>query len=153
MAEENASDPIEKTKVGRPGGQTVLGHLQGFTLHGLEDGFERYGALVASHPLKVITACLVLTLSCGSGLYWFRAENEGQNIFLAEVLCNARSSSVGLLFANCVALKKTAANLLHSVIPVLRIRIRDPVPFLHKKPGWVKIQDPRSGMNIPDHIS
>ncbi len=78
MAEENASDPVEKTKVGRAGGQTVLGHLQGFTLHGLEDGFERYGALVASHPLKVITACLVLTLSCGSGLYWFRAENEGK---------------------------------------------------------------------------
>jgi hypothetical protein len=98
MAEENASDPVEKTKVGRPGGQTVLGHLQGFTLHGLEDGFERYGALVASHPLKVITACLALTLSCGSGLYWFRAENEGQKIFLVKVLHTARSSFVSVYF-------------------------------------------------------
>jgi hypothetical protein len=116
MAEENASDPVEKTKVGRPGGQTVLGHLQGFTLHGLEDGFERYGALVASHPLKVITACLALTLSCGSGLYWFRAENEGQKIFLAKVLHNARSSFVSIYFLKIVSLeeKKIAAILLHS---------------------------------------
>ncbi len=40
---------------------------------------------------------------------------------------------------------------------VLRIRIRDPVPFLSLDPGWVKSQDPDlgfgSGMNIPDHIS
>ncbi len=36
--------------------------------------------------------------------------------------------------------------------PVLRIRIRDPVPFRPRDPGWVKNQDPDpgsgSGMNI-----
>ncbi len=31
--------------------------------------------------------------------------------------------------------------------PVLQIRIRDPVPFLSRDPGWVKIKDPGSGMN------
>jgi hypothetical protein len=38
---------------------------------------------------------------------------------------------------------------------MLRIRIRDPVPFWPLDPGWVKNQDPRSGsgMNITDHIS
>jgi hypothetical protein len=40
---------------------------------------------------------------------------------------------------------------------VLRIRIRDPVPFRSRDSGWVKNQDldpvSRSGMNIPDHIS
>jgi hypothetical protein len=37
---------------------------------------------------------------------------------------------------------------------VLRIRIRDPVPFLPLDPGWVESQhpDPGSGMNNPDHI-
>ncbi len=40
-------------------------------------------------------------------------------------------------------------------IPVLRIRIRDPVPFwpLHPGSGMVKNQDPGSEMNISDHIS
>jgi hypothetical protein len=39
--------------------------------------------------------------------------------------------------------------------PVLRIRIRDPVPSRHLDLGWVKNQDPdsASGMNNPDHIS
>jgi hypothetical protein len=38
---------------------------------------------------------------------------------------------------------------------VLRIRIRDPVPFGPLDPGWIKNKnlDPGSGMNIPDHIS
>ncbi len=36
---------------------------------------------------------------------------------------------------------------------VLRICIRDPVPFLPRDPGWVKNSDPGSGMNILDHIS
>ncbi len=37
---------------------------------------------------------------------------------------------------------------------VLRIRIRDPVPFWSRDPGWVESQhpDPGSGMNNPDHI-
>jgi hypothetical protein len=39
--------------------------------------------------------------------------------------------------------------------PVLRIRIRDPVPSRPLDLGWVKNQDPdsASGMNNPDHIS
>jgi hypothetical protein len=38
---------------------------------------------------------------------------------------------------------------------VLRIRIRDPVPFRPRDPGWVKSKDtdPGSGMNNPEHIS
>ncbi len=39
----------------------------------------------------------------------------------------------------------------------MRIRIRDPVPFLPQDPGWVKNLDPDpgsgSGMNNPDYIS
>ncbi len=38
-----------------------------------------------------------------------------------------------------------------STKPVLRIRIRDPVPFWPLNPGWVKRSG--SGMNILDHIS
>jgi hypothetical protein len=44
--------------------------------------------------------------------------------------------------------------------PVLRIRIRDPVPFSPLDPGSgivkkikIRFRDPESGMNIPDHIS
>ncbi len=37
-----------------------------------------------------------------------------------------------------------------SFLPVLRIRIRDPVPFWPLDPGWVK--NSGSGMNNPDHI-
>ncbi len=38
---------------------------------------------------------------------------------------------------------------------VLRIRIRDPMPFrpLIQDPGWVKKSGSGSGMNNPDHIS
>ncbi len=38
---------------------------------------------------------------------------------------------------------------------LLRIRIRDPVTFWPRDPGWVESQhpDPGSGMNNPDHIS
>ncbi len=36
---------------------------------------------------------------------------------------------------------------------MLRIRIRDPVPFLPLDPGWVKKSGSGSGMNNPDHIS
>jgi hypothetical protein len=43
-----------------------------------------------------------------------------------------------------------------SYFTVLRIRIRDPVPFdpWIRDPGWVESQhpDPGSGMNNPDHI-
>jgi hypothetical protein len=43
------------------------------------------------------------------------------------------------------------------LLAVLRIRIRDPVPFWPRDPGWVKNQDldpgSRSGMNNTDHIS
>jgi hypothetical protein len=53
--------------------------IQGYTLHILEDAFERYGIFVASHPFHVIAGCLALTLLCGGGLYWFRAENEGSS--------------------------------------------------------------------------
>ncbi len=31
------------------------------------------------------------------------------------------------------------------LIPVLRIRIRDPVPFLPMDPGWVKSKNPDPG--------
>ncbi len=37
--------------------------------------------------------------------------------------------------------------------PVLRIRIRDPVPFLPPGSGMGKKSGSRSGMNNPDHIS
>jgi hypothetical protein len=44
--------------------------------------------------------------------------------------------------------------------PVLRIRVRDLVPFSPLDPGSgmgkkikIRIRDPESGMNIPDHIS
>jgi hypothetical protein len=37
-------------------------------------------------------------------------------------------------------------------LTVLRIRIRDPVPFSPRDPGWVK-SGSGSGMNNPDHIS
>jgi hypothetical protein len=60
---------------GRP---LLLDRLQGSTLRGLEEGFQQYGEFVADHPFGVIAACLALTLLCGGGLYWFRAENEGQ---------------------------------------------------------------------------
>jgi hypothetical protein len=59
--------------------QKGLSRLQGYTLHILEDAFERYGIFVASHPFLIIASCLALTLLCGSGLYWFRAENEGSH--------------------------------------------------------------------------
>ncbi len=36
---------------------------------------------------------------------------------------------------------------------MLRIRIRDLVPFWPLDPGWVKKSGPGSGMNNPDHIS
>jgi hypothetical protein len=41
------------------------------------------------------------------------------------------------------------------MFPVLRIRIRDPVPFWPRDPGWVKNPDrgSGSGIKIPDHIS
>ncbi len=39
------------------------------------------------------------------------------------------------------------------LLAVLRIRIRDPVPFWLRDPGWIKCQDPGSGMINPDHIS
>ncbi len=44
-----------------------------------------------------------------------------------------------------------------NIFSVLRIRIRDPVPFWPLDPGWIKNQDPdpgsESGTNNPDHIS
>jgi hypothetical protein len=50
------------------------------------------------------------------------------------------------------ALRSTSSFII--ILPVLRIRIRDPV-FFPRDPGLVKNQDPESGsgMNNPDHIS
>jgi hypothetical protein len=90
MAEENAGDGTEAVTEKHRSRPSLVDRLQGFS-HGLEDGFERYGVLVASHPLRVIVACLVLTLSCGSGLYWFRAENEG--LMVASYQRNPESQS------------------------------------------------------------
>ncbi len=62
-----------------------------------------------------------------------------------------------ILFQGPSPISKKSANLTKHA--VLRIRIRDPVPFWPRDPGsgMGKKQDPDpgsgSGMNIPDHIS
>ena len=91
--EENVSSKKGPTQIetGSSGPWVVLGRLQGVTLRGLEDGFERYGVFVASHPLLIIAACVALTVFCGGGLHWFRAENEGRcairNLFTVTDRC------------------------------------------------------------------
>jgi hypothetical protein len=58
---------------------------------------------------------------------------------------------VPVLYARAVL---TIAFRLSSVAQtVWRIRIRDPLPFRPRDPGWVKKSGSRSGMYNPDHIS
>ena len=99
MVEENGRSkttqpgPDDKVECVQTARVPLLSRMQGSTLRVLEEGFEWYGVLVASHPLQVIAACLALTLLCGGGLYWFRAENEGG---VVNLMTSSRSSSTQL---------------------------------------------------------
>ena len=58
--------------------------LSGWVVGGLEGGFAWYGASVASHPRKVVAACLLATGLASIGLLNYRTENNVFRLWLPD---------------------------------------------------------------------
>jgi len=58
--------------------------VQDFIVGGMERLFHNYGKSVASHPFLYILLCLIITAVCGSGLKFFRQENNGIKLWIPE---------------------------------------------------------------------
>jgi hypothetical protein len=61
-----------------------LATIQDFIVGGMEQFFYNYGKSIAGHPVLYIILCLVITAGCGSGLVFFRVENNGIKLWIPE---------------------------------------------------------------------
>ncbi len=90
------------------------------------------------------------------GLVWFQVSEDactGQTWSLQSWRKSSRTTAKAFSHSRSGAEALSSRKRLQTRA-VLRIRIRDPVPFWPREPGWVESQhpDPGSGMNNPDHI-
>jgi hypothetical protein len=58
--------------------------IQNCILVGMERIFYNHGKRVSRHPFCYIALCLAITFICGTGLIWFRQENNGIRLFIPE---------------------------------------------------------------------
>jgi hypothetical protein len=62
----------------------MLSRASGWVVESLEGAFAWYGALVASHPVKVVLACLAVTGLAAIGVLRYTTENNAVRLWIPD---------------------------------------------------------------------